>query len=236
MISKIQQDVVQGPLDHPRFGRSLSVYPTVETARVNRYPTQAVVVTSVARALIDLSKAGDRLQAVVVEGLERDPTEHPEFLPISQNLRELVTKWFPKAQLCLLSLRPDLEEAQVRHALNCYDQPILQLEAGTQKTATALHGSKHKPIRKQVEELGRLGVERLIVQGRFVRGTVDNSKDNEIKMWIRHLAEIRPAGVHIVAPDKLKGKKLRPVPPTRMSKIAEMVTEKTGLPVEVCAV
>ena len=232
MISKLQEEVVQGPVEHPRFGKTILVTPTVETTRANRYPSQAVVVTAAARRLIALSKDGERIQAVLMEGGAKDPTHHPEFAEISQNLRELMNKWFPKGLLCLISDDPDLSRPLVRHALGFYDQPILRLEAGTQKTFAALTGGPPKHFKEVVELMGRLELERLIVQANFVRGEPDNSKESEVKAWIRHLDEIRPAGVHITTPHKASGT-TRPITKTRITQIADLVTEKTGIPVEV---
>jgi len=235
MISQQKNDVVEGPVAHPRFERSLLIRPTVPTTRANRFPSQAVVVTAAARTMIGLSKEGDKLQAIVVLGEDKDPTLHPDFHQISENLRELTNKWFPKASLCLLSDQPNLERAEVRHALGCYHRPILRLEAGFQKTFSALTGEKPEIFKSIVENMGRLDLERLIVRARFVRRDVDNSKDNEVRAWIRHLDEIRPATVQITTPPRPVGKTLRPVTKTTMSKIADLVTEKTGIPVEVCA-
>ena len=234
MISRLQEELVRGPEEHPRYGRCLLVCPTIETARAGRFPTQALVVTSAARKLIALSKDGERLQSVLVVGGSHDPTSHPEFHQISQNLRELMNKWFPKASLTLISNSPDLRRAQVRHSLNWYDQPILRLPAGTQKTYVALTGEPPGEFKQIVENMGRLEIERLIVEGRFVRGEVDNTRETELRAWIRKVGEIRPAGVHITTPQKPTGSKVKPVTKTRMTQIAELVTEKTGIPVEVC--
>ncbi len=236
MISQQQVETVQGPLEDPRFHRCLVVRPTVQTVRANRYPSQAVVVTSAARKLITLSKEGEKLNAVVVTGGDRDPTMHPEFLPITENLRELVAKWFSKADLCLVSNEPDLTRADVRHAIGLYDRPILRLEAGFQKTFTALTGAEPGQLKLVVEQMGRLDIERLVVHAHFVRGKVDNSQDKEVRAWIKHLDEIRPATVQISTPSKPQGKVIRPVPKTQMTKIADLITEKTGIPVEVCPV
>ena len=233
MIARIQEEIVQGPLDFPRLGRVIAVRPTVETLRVNRFPTQAIVVTTVARKLIELSRAGDKIQALVVEGGLDGPTKHPEFHQISENVRQLLDKHFPKALLCLVTDATPLDSPNLRHAITFYDQTILKLDAGTQKTWAALTGANPKQFKGVVESLGRLGADRLIVQTRFVRGQVDNSSENEVRAWIKQLTEIRPAGVHISTPAKAKGKKEIPVTKSRMSQIAELVTSKTGIPVEV---
>lgn len=233
MIARLQEEIVLGPFEHVRLGRSVVCRPTVETLRANRFPTQAIVVTAVARKLIELVRASEKISALVVEGGNDGPTKHPEFHQISENLRQLLDKHFSKALLCLVSEATPLDSPNLRHALTFYDQTILKLDAGTQKTWAALTGSNPKQFKGVVESLGRLGADRLIVQTRFVRGEVDNSNESEVKAWIRQLTEIRPAGVHITTAAKAKGKKEIPVTKSRMSQIAELVTTKTGIPVEV---
>lgn len=233
MISQLQEDVVRGPEEHPRFGKALIVTPTVQTSRANRFPSQAVVVTCAARKLIELSRENYRLQAVIVEGGDNDPTRHPEFHEICENLRELLNKHFPKAKLTLLSAVPDLERARTRHAVTFFDQPIFRLEAGFQKTFAALTGADPKLFKGVVENMGRIESEKLIVEANFVRGDIDNSKESEVNAWIRHLTDIKPASVQISTPQKAKSKGEKPITKTRMAQIAELVTTKTGIPVEV---
>ena len=233
MIARLQEEVVVGPEDHPRLGRVVVVRPTIETMRIHRFPTQALVVTSAARKLIELVRGGDKIQAMVVEGGNESPTKHPEFHQISENLRQLLDKHFSKAQLCMITDATPIDSPNLRHALTFYDQTILRLDAGTQKTWAALTGANPKAFKSVVESLGKLGAERIIVHTRFVRGDVDNSSENEVKAWLRHLSEIRPVGVHITTPAKAKGKREVPVTKTRMTQIAELVTTKTGIPVEV---
>jgi len=233
MIARLQEEIVVGPVDYVRLGRSIIVRPTVETLRANRFPTQAIVVTAVARKLIELVRTGDKIQALVVEGGNDNPTKHPEFHYICENLRQLLDKHFSKALLCLVTDATVLDSPNLRHGLTFFDRTILRLDAGTQKTWAALTGSSPKQFRGVVESLGRLGTDRIIVQTRFVRGEVDNSSEAEVKAWIRQLTEIRPLGVHITTPAKAKGKKEIPITKSRMNQIAELVTTKTGIPVEV---
>jgi wyosine [tRNA(Phe)-imidazoG37] synthetase (radical SAM superfamily) len=145
----------------------------------------------------------------------------------------LLDKHFSKALLCLVTGATPLDTPNLRHALTFFDRTILRLDAGTQKTWAALTGSNPKQFKGVVESLGRLGTERIIVETRFVRGEVDNSSESEVKAWIRQLTEIRPVGVHITTPAKAKGKKEIPITKSRMNQIAELVTTKTGIPVEV---
>jgi hypothetical protein len=232
MITQLQEDVVRGP-EETVFGKTLTVIPTVEASRANRFPSQAVVVTCAARKLIELSRESYRLHALVVGGEGQDPTRHPEFHEICQNLRELLNKHYPKAKFTLLSDIPNLEEARTRHALTFFDQPILRLEAGFGKTFAALSGADPKLFKSVVENMSRVETEKLIIKANFVRGTVDNSKDSEVKAWVKHLGEIKPCVVRITSEAKDKDKGQKSITKTRMTQIAELVTETTGIPVEV---
>ena len=235
MILQLQEAIVRGPEDHPDFGRTVYVRPSIETPRQNRLASQAVVITAVARRLISLSREGLKIHAVLVEAGDLDPTAHPEFNAITENLRELINKHFNKAKLILVSEHPDLAQAQARHAVGLYDLPILRLDAGTQKTFKALTGDSGDVFRSRVQSMARLETERLIVETRFVKTPADNSGDVELRHWLKHLEEIRPAKVRIYTPNKPIGKTIKPIPKKRIGEIAEMVNEKIGVPVEVLA-
>ena len=112
------------------------------------------------------------------------------------------------------------------------DAPVLGLEAGTQKTVAKLAADPQQDFKDKLERMGRLESERLIVRAEFVRGSVDNSKDNEVKAWIRNLSDVRPARIQILTPAKAKDGQ-KPVTKTRMKEIAELVQEKTGIAVDV---
>lgn len=230
MASTVLVDVVRGPDEVAGFGRSLLLEPVQPTTRPDRYPTQAVIITNAARKLIDLSKAGERLDSVVVLG-ELDPTLHPEFVEISGNLRELCRKWFPKAQLVLFAQAPRLGDPLVRHALLAYHTLVLRLDTASQKTFRALTGREGGDLKALLEHMGHLDHRNLVVRANFVRGSVDNSTDTEIKAWVRSLAGIKPAMVQLETPARqLDG--VKPVTKTRLGEIAEQVAEKVGSQVE----
>ncbi|MFT5288808.1 MAG: wyosine [tRNA(Phe)-imidazoG37] synthetase (radical SAM superfamily) [Planctomycetota bacterium] len=233
MILQLDEEIVRGPEDHKELGRTLFVRPSIKTPRQNRLASQAVIITAVARRLIELAREGIKLKAVLVEGGKLDPTVHPEFDAISQNLRELLNKHFNKAKLVLVSERPDLQLAATRHAVTLYDLPILRLDAGTQKTFRALTGDTGEVFKTRVESMSRLETERLIVETKFVREPADNSSDSEVRHLLRLLEDIRPAKMRIFTPPKSAAKNIKPVPKGRMGEIAELINEKIGVPVEV---
>jgi len=102
----------------------------------------SVVVTSSARRLIDLSKGGEKVETIAVIGSEADPASHPDLREITENLRILRTKWFPRAKLALFTSIKDLESDALRVAMGMYDKLFFQFEWGTAKVFAAATGEK----------------------------------------------------------------------------------------------
>ena len=232
MIAEVMERVVTGPVDHPQFGKSLIIDPGVPAARADQFVTQAFVVTTAARRIIELSKNGDKIKAVIVANAERDPMAHPEFRQISENLRELMNKWFPKASLVLESNGQHLEDPEYRHALSSYHRPILRFEAGTQKTFAAITGCKPGEFKDVCTNLSKLELDRWVLRANFVRGGPDNSTDSEFKNWLGHVEQFNPGLIQVTTPKKA-GKETKPVTKSRMTEIAEKTTAKTGVEVEI---
>lgn len=235
MIASLVQQMVQGPVEHPEFETALLVDPVAPNGRPGRFATQAVVITTVARRIIEMSKAGEKLKSVVVQGAEdADPMGHPEFRAISENLRELVEKWYPKAQLVLVSPGLNLDDVERRHAISCYHHPIMIFEAGTQKTFAALTGQDPQVYKNVVENLQKLDIDRWILRARFVCGAADNSTDTELRGWLGHVEKFGPGHIQITTPQKpITAKKLKPIPKARIATIAEKTSAKTGIEVEI---
>ncbi len=232
MISQLQNDVIIGPEEFEHLGRCLRIFPTLETARAGRFPTQAVVVTSAARRIIALNKDGEKLKTVVVMGASADPTAHPDFTEISLNIRELLNKHFNKAKLHLISNAPVFSDARARHALCYYDFPTLRFEAGTAKTFSALSGETKDAFNARIAALKHLEGDKIIITANLMRGDLDNSSDKEVKAWVKLLEEIKPLSLQLTS----KGNKeqgTKSITKTRMGEIVDLLTEKLGITPEV---
>lgn len=229
--------IFSGPFKSERLGATLgvdlgSMDMALAVSRDNRMPRASVVVTTAARHIIRISKAGEKIETVVVYGSKADPTLHPDFREITENLRDLRNKWFSKAKLCLILDEPRLEDSELRRVLAIYDRVYLRMEWGTAKTFAAMTGRKATEFGGYLDNLGH--VEHLVVQARFLRGDVDNSTDTEVRAWIKKLGELKPREVAILGGEpKAAGKKAKTTPKTRLSEIAAEVTAKTGIPAAV---
>jgi wyosine [tRNA(Phe)-imidazoG37] synthetase (radical SAM superfamily) len=231
-FSELLDAIVRGPSVSDEFGRHLLIDPCCETNKPDTYPTQAVVVTTAARRLIEINKAGEKLKSVVLASAI-DPMVNPEFREISENLRELVNKHHPKADLILFCDGLHLSDPEMRHSLVYFHKPTVQFEYGTQKTFAALTGRKPAEFKDVCENLNKLELEKWILRARFVRGGVDNSTDSEVRNWLKYVAEFDPASVQVVTPSKPNAAdKTKPITKSRMEEIGALVTEKSGLEVE----
>lgn len=233
-MSGESQPLIHGPLTSIRVGKTLVVDVTAPQRQmvVERGSVLArgsVIVTSAARRLIELSKAAEKLDAITVLGSDRDPSEHPGLREVTENLRALRDKWFPRAKLCIFTNATDLESYDLRASLAMYDKLILQYEWGTAKTFAKTTGEKSTQLGVLTRQLQSF--DRLIVQASFFRGDVDNSTASEVNGWIKKLQELRPQEVHILTGAGGRPK-ARAVSKTRRQQIADAVAE-TGIAVSI---
>ncbi len=195
--------------------------------RSSQLPSPGVVVTSAARKLMALSKAGEKVECIGLTG-NSDPTLHPDLILIAENVRELRQKWFPRSAYCLLIDEPQEQAPNLRHAMTLFDKIVLRFEWGTQKTYAAMTGRDSIGFKRTVDLLA--GVDRLVVQARFVQGKVDNSTDAEVRGWIKKVEELRPNQVQLATIDPgKKGSVNKPVTAARLEQIAAEVRDRTGI-------
>ena len=225
--------IIHGPTKTQRFGIALIFDVTAPQTnlvveRGSVLPRASVIVTSAARRIIELSKAGDKVETILVVGSEENPAQHPDIREITENLRALRDKWFPRAKMILES--PDASAPAAGPALHMYDSVLQTFEWGSSKVFTAMTGQKGPELTTLTKHLG--AYENLVIQVRFFRGDIDNSTEAEVKGWIKRLLEIGPRSIEIIEGAKIEhAKALKAITKTRQQQIVDETGEKTGLPV-----
>jgi len=238
MVHLTPDSLITGPKATERWGRAVFIDigadgTTLAVSRENRLPRASVVVTLAAQELMRLSKGGEKAEHIVVIGSDVDPTHHPDFREISDNLRELRNKWFPRGKLVLISNDPELDLPETRIALGSYDFNVMRLESGTTKTYTALTGKKSTHLGQLVKHLTT--VERVVVRAEIGRGEIDNSTPTEIKNWMRKLREVEPVEIQLstVKVRKNSGSTRRSVSKSVLDKVAEELGDEVGTTVNI---
>jgi len=232
MSTSLRETIITGPEEIKGLGATLVVDPCQESFRSGVLLSQAVIVTTVAAAIREHSREGRKVNTILVAG-EIDPLSHEDFRAISENLKDIAKKWFPKAKLHLIGHPRFIASPGVSVALDFYKEVTLRFESGTQKTYTAMTGEKGEVYKRVIETLTKLDIGHLVVRARFMRGEVENSTPLEVRGWIKSLAEINPMRVEIESPKKGLPPKTKAVTATRLKEIAAEVEEKTGLTVQI---
>lgn len=195
-----------------------------------KMPTPGVIVTSAARRIIELSKAGEKYESLVVTG-NLEPTDHPELGEVVENVRQLRDKWLGKSALVLVSRDLDPSRPHLRHHLGMFDRPIVRFEWGTAKAFATDTKRPSSDLKALVDVL--TGLDKLVLQASFSEGKAGNASASELKNWIKKVGEIRPREVHLFGAE---GKSVKPLPAAKLEKIAAELVETTGVPAQVFAV
>ena len=136
-----------------------------------------------------------------------EPTLHPQFAAIVDEVLKLRDTYFPRARVTVLSNATMLHKESVRGALLRIDNNVLKLDAGTQATFDQIN----RPVKAILlnDIVNRLcdfnG--HVIIQAMFLRGTlngqpVDNTTEAEVSAWLGHLGRIRPKLVMLYPIDR----------------------------------
>jgi hypothetical protein len=228
--------LIHGPLVTSRLGRVLTIditapQATMVVARDSVLPRASLVVTTAARRMIELSKAGEKVEHIVILGTGEDPIRHPNLREVTENLRALRDKWFQRAKLCIATRSVELEPYEVRSTLGMYDKVLVRFEWGTAKLFSAVTGEKGTSLASMTRALGQL--DHVIIEASFFKGDEDNTSAAEVGGWIKKVQEVRPQEVHVLAAPQYPQKKLRAATQKQRQTIVEKLTEETGLTVSV---
>jgi wyosine [tRNA(Phe)-imidazoG37] synthetase (radical SAM superfamily) len=158
------------------------------------------------KSLIHLLKKNKKLDSITFAG-NGEPTMHPEFNLIIDDTIELRDKYFPSCKISVLSNSLMLSNKKVFDALIKIDNPILKLDAGTEKTFQLID----QPINKRtlqwvVNQLmkfnGRLIIQTIFLRGEFGGEHLDNTTDDEVRSWLKLIKMIKPEQVMIYTIDR----------------------------------
>ena len=230
-----QTGIVYGPVNSRRLGRSLGVNlapagrracnfacaycdgPPEDAPGRTEWPRPVDVIETVDRALATCGE----IDSITVAG-NGEPTLHPAFAPIADELFHLRARRAPRAKLTLLSNGSTLNRLSVVSSLARFDARCIKFDAGDATT--------FRLVNRPCLSLGRLiadlrSVGRLTLQSMFVRdahGLVDNTVPPAVDAWLEAVARIRPAGVDIQTLER------RPVQPS-LTKVPAIVLEEIAV-------
>jgi wyosine [tRNA(Phe)-imidazoG37] synthetase (radical SAM superfamily) len=241
-------DIVFGPLKSRRFGISLGINLLPAKAKICSFNCiycecgltgdEAVGKARLFTPEEIRFSLEERLKALQIENIYPDnitfagngePTLHPKFAQIVDVVCGLRDTYFPKSKITVLSNSTMLSKPTVHEALLKVDNNVLKLDAGTQLTFDRINRPVHKILLADVVEQlctfnGNVTIQTLFLRGKLNGHTIDNTKKEEVNLWLSHLKRIQPKMVMLYPIDRLTPEtNLEKITLTELDTIAEQV-------------
>ena len=218
-MTSLFHDIIFGPVRSRRLGLSLGVnlLPTesklcsfdciycecgwnAEHPGARRFNSREEVRRLLAETLRRMVAEGTPPDVITFAG-NGEPTLHPEFGAVIDDVIALRDELCPEARVSVLSNATQLHREEVHAALLRVDNPILKLDSAFDATVRRMNVPQNPAytVRDVVERMKRFEG-RMILQTMFLRGTcngekIDNTTEEEVAAWLRLVDEIRPRQV-----------------------------------------
>lgn len=188
--------------------------------------------------LKEMKESGENLDVITFSG-NGEPTLHPDFPGIMDDVLALRDKYFPDAKVSVLTNSTRIFTPAVAEALKKADNNILKLDSAVENTMQLIDRPNEKDfsVKKVVDALkqfeGSGVIQTMMLRGSHKGQPVDNTTDKEIEALIKAYKEINPREVMIYSLDRsTPEEKLIKVMPEELEEIAERI-RKEGIKVQV---
>lgn len=158
-----------------------------------------------------------------------EPTAHPKFEGIINTTIELRNRYFPQADITILTNATLLHIESVNRALQKIRSSILKLDTGKEETFQKINRSlQNISLHHIVDQIkaykGRKIIQTLFVRGNYKGDLIDNTTEEEITIWLAALREINPVKVMIYSIDRATpASGLERIPAVELDRIADRV-------------
>ena len=220
MLLALQKNIVYGPVNSRRLGRSLGInilpqgkkictfncrycqygwtdYELVRSTGEEEFPRTDEIISAVEYALRNL----DEPPVYLTFSGNGEATIHPRFPEIVDALIRLRDNAAPRAKTAILSNSAGVNNKLIRNALQKLDARIMKLDAGTQPVFS-LFNDPIEGIDIEAVTEGLAAMKEIIIQSLFAGGPEGNTEANQIKNWVSRVKYINPSLVQIYTLDR----------------------------------
>lgn len=226
MAGFLFDDLVFGPLSSRRLGKSLGInlLPTYTKScsfnciycecgwTRNRHslqielPSRAEIYKAIEQKLLMLANTPNEPDSLTFAG-NGEPTMHPEFPEIVNDVLLLRNSLIPKAKVSVLSNGSRIHQAETAEALKRVDNNILKLDGGNEAIIRTINlPLKAFRLKDYVSALcsmrNNLMIQTLFLRGKFKNKAFDNTLPTEVNDWLELLVEIKPRSVMLYSLDR----------------------------------
>ena len=169
-------------------------------------PTRQEVAEALEQRLLQMQAEG-RMPDVLTFAGNGEPTCHPHFSEIIDDVIALRDRYCPEAKVSVLSNATLIHRRQVHDALLRVDNNILKLDTvSPEYIARVDHPQGTYDVYQVIERLKAFNG-RVIIQSMFMQGTcngedVDNTGDEYVLPWLEAIRHIQPRQVMIYTIDR----------------------------------
>ena len=219
------ENIVFGPIHSRRLGSSLGINLLPENGKLcnfdciycecgfnkDRRPTKTLpsrheVFEALESRLKDMKANGPKPDVLTFAG-NGEPTMHPEFPEIIDDVRMLRDRYFPEAKISVLSNATQILKPKVFEALKKVDNNILKLDTVNPDYIQEVdRPNGHYNVEAIIDKL-KAFEGKVIIQTMFMKGTmngrdVSNLSDGFVQPWLKAVKDIAPEKVMIYTIDR----------------------------------
>ena len=248
----MHEGILYGPVNSRRYGLSLGInlMPVRDklcsfncvychygltsrcTLHAGHYASELPAADDVISAVQQAMKSDMVFDLITFSG-NGEPTLHPDFPDLVDEVVDLRNRYRPQVKVALLSNSSGLMLERVREVLCRIDLPVLKLDAGSARVFRSIN----RPARDvSFEEITYLLSDAgdIILQTVLVDGAPSNITPLDLHSYFEQLVHIRPIEVHLYSIDRpVPESDIRLVPPDRLHQIAVQAKTETGVEVKV---
>lgn len=251
-------ETIFGPIHSRRLGTSLGVNLSPNDGKICSFdclyceagynaqgpgttglPPREQVSRLLEEKLSAMKAAGEHLDVITFSG-NGEPTLHPDFPGIIDDVIALRDRYFPEVKISVLNNSTRIFSPAVAEALKKADNNILKLDSAVESTMRILDRpvSPSFTAAKVIESLKQFSgsgiIQTMLTRGSHNGQSFDNTTDDEIQALIAAYSAIRPHSIMIYSIDRATPEQsLQKVSRDELSAIASRITDATGIPVSV---
>ena len=225
MVTILFHDTIFGPIHSRRLGTSLGINLTPNDGKICSfdciyceagYNAQGTGTTGISpreevRTLLEQKLAamkanGDRLDVITFSG-NGEPTLHPDFNGVVDDVIALRDRYYPQVKISVLSNSTMIDRPAVVEALKKVDNNILKLDSAIDRTMRLIDRpvNRNFNVADLVERLkqfsGQCTVQTMMLRGEHDGERIDNTTDEEVEALLAAYLEIRPMEVMLYSID-----------------------------------
>lgn len=257
MVTILFHDTIFGPIHSRRLGTSLGINLTPNDGKICSFDCiyceagynaqgpgttgispREEVRTKLEQKLAAMKANGDRLDVITFSG-NGEPTLHPDFNGVVDDVIALRDRYYPQVKISVLSNSTMIDRPAVVEALKKVDNNILKLDSAIDRTMRLIDRpvNGHFNVTNLVERLkqfsGQCIIQTMMLRGEHNGERIDNTTDAEVEALLAAYLEILPAEVMLYSLDRATPEEnLQKVPKEELETIAERFRAK-GIKVQV---